>query len=83
MGGGLIACCRAVSCRPAIPRYSMSCVCHPAHCCCRVAAAAHPHVCLCVCVSVVFATAGFLFFKGVNAANEAAERQDRMDGYIK
>lgn len=28
-------------------------------------------------------TAGFLFFKGVNAANEAAERQDRMDGYIK
>lgn len=27
--------------------------------------------------------AGFLFFKGVNAANEAAERQDRMDGYIK
>lgn len=26
---------------------------------------------------------GFLFFKGVNAANEAAERQDRMDGYIK
>eukprot|EP00882_Tetradesmus_deserticola_P003442 GHRQ01003640.1.p1 GENE.GHRQ01003640.1~~GHRQ01003640.1.p1 ORF type:complete len:196 (+),score=44.04 GHRQ01003640.1:25-612(+) len=28
-------------------------------------------------------TAGFLFFKGVNAANEAAERQDKMDGYIK
>eukprot|EP00775_Hariotina_reticulata_P002729 gene2729-3026_t len=28
-------------------------------------------------------TAGFLFFKGVNAANEAAEKQDRMDGYIK
>jgi len=27
--------------------------------------------------------AGFLFFKGVNAANEAAERQDKMDGYIK
>ncbi|KAF6253567.1 hypothetical protein COO60DRAFT_1643054 [Scenedesmus sp. NREL 46B-D3] len=25
----------------------------------------------------------FLFFKGVNAANEAAERQDKMDGYIK
>jgi hypothetical protein len=30
-----------------------------------------------------FLHAGFLFFKGVNAANEAAERQDRMDGYIK
>lgn len=28
-------------------------------------------------------TAGFLFFKGVNAANEAAEMQDRIDGYIK
>ncbi|WIA28192.1 hypothetical protein OEZ86_010755 [Tetradesmus obliquus] len=28
-------------------------------------------------------TAAFLFFKGVNAANEAAEKQDRMDGYIK
>lgn len=41
------------------------------------------HIHMCVCVSVVFATAGFLFFKGVNAANEAAERQDRMDGYIK
>jgi hypothetical protein len=27
--------------------------------------------------------AGFLFFKGVNAANEAAERQDRADGYLK
>lgn len=27
--------------------------------------------------------AGFLFFKGVNAANEAAEMQDRIDGYIK
>jgi hypothetical protein len=26
---------------------------------------------------------GFLFFKGVNAANEAAEMQDRIDGYIK
>jgi hypothetical protein len=26
--------------------------------------------------------AGFLFFKGVKAANEAAEAQDRMDGYI-
>lgn len=28
-------------------------------------------------------TAGFLFFKGVQAANEAAEMQDRIDGYIK
>lgn len=28
-------------------------------------------------------TAAFLFFKGVNAANEAAELQDRVDGYIK
>ncbi|GBF88348.1 hypothetical protein Rsub_01060 [Raphidocelis subcapitata] len=28
-------------------------------------------------------TAGFLFFKGVQAANEAAETQDRIDGYIK
>eukprot|EP00877_Chromochloris_zofingiensis_P013557 jgi/Chrzof1/8455/Cz03g11070.t1 len=27
-------------------------------------------------------TAGFLFFKGVNAANEAAEKQDRIDGYL-
>jgi hypothetical protein len=36
------------------------------------------------CISAAFAAgAGFLFFKGVNAANEAAERQDRMDGYIK
>lgn len=29
------------------------------------------------------ARAGFLFFKGVTAANEAAEMQDRIDGYIK
>ncbi|KAI8466053.1 MAG: hypothetical protein J3K34DRAFT_524816 [Monoraphidium minutum] len=28
-------------------------------------------------------TAGFLFFKGVTAANEAADTQDRIDGYIK
>jgi len=28
-------------------------------------------------------TPGFLFFKGVTAANEAAEMQDRIDGYIK
>jgi hypothetical protein len=28
-------------------------------------------------------TAGFLFYKGVSAANKAAEDQDRMDGYIK
>ena len=27
--------------------------------------------------------AGFLFYKGVSAANKAAEDQDRMDGYIK
>ena len=27
-------------------------------------------------------TAGVLFFKGVQAANEAAERQDRIDGYL-
>lgn len=26
--------------------------------------------------------AGFLFFKGVQGANEAAERQDKLDGYI-
>lgn len=28
-------------------------------------------------------TAAFLFFKGVSAANAAAEMQDRIDGYIK
>lgn len=26
--------------------------------------------------------AGYLFFKGVQGANEEAERQDRLDGYI-
>ena len=36
-----------------------------------------------MCVIMCVLAAGFLFFKGVNAANEAAERQDRMDGYIK
>jgi hypothetical protein len=38
---------------------------------------------LCCAVLRTHAQTGFLFFKGVNAANEAAERQDRMDGYIK
>lgn len=28
-------------------------------------------------------TAGFLFFKGVSIANAEAERQDKLDGYIK
>jgi hypothetical protein len=37
--------------------------------------------CPCTCAASC-CCAAFLFFKGVNGFNEAAERQDKIDGYI-